>query len=149
MEAQTSEVRAITADEAFPLRHRVLRPHRPPEHSRYNSDNIPGTFHLGVFDADEIVGVASFTPERHLDFSDPVQYILRGMAVNPVRQGSGYGKRLLAAGIAELRMLECNLLWLKAREVAVPFYLSCGFLPHGEWYDTPHSGPHLEMFQRL
>ena len=145
-------IRLIEAHEAFHLRHSVLRPGRPEEHSQYPSDQLPETFHLGLYDNDRgPLAVASFTPRQLEDHGGAQDhpYILVGMAVDKEEQGRGLGRLLLEQGFNELHSRGCGFVWCKARKVAVPFYRRLGFQGHGDWYDTELSGLHLVMYREL
>ena len=53
-------VKEITARETWAVRHPVLRTGRPLETCAMEGDDHPDTFHLGLFDQDSLIGVASF-----------------------------------------------------------------------------------------
>jgi GNAT superfamily N-acetyltransferase len=74
---------------------------------------------------------------------------LRGMATRPEVRGAGHGRALLTAAIQAAREGGAALLWCNARENAVPFYTRAGFVPFGERFDLPGSGPHRRMALRL
>ncbi len=52
-------IRTIAVDEARILRRVVLRPNLPPEASIFPGDDAPTSLHLGAFESDELVGVAT------------------------------------------------------------------------------------------
>ena len=43
------EVKPITAEDTYAIRHSVLRPHQTIEDCKYDQDSVKGAFHLGGF----------------------------------------------------------------------------------------------------
>ena len=130
---------ALTRD----LRSRVLRPGRPIEECSYPEDTLPGAFHLGAFDGEDLVGIASFSPE-HIEGTQNA-YRLRGMAVDPALQGRGIGAQIMQFAFAHLGSLGCDVLWCNARTPAVGFYRNLGFETFSDEFDIPTIGPHYKM----
>jgi predicted GNAT family N-acyltransferase len=123
------------------LRRRVLLV--PPRPLVLDGDDAAETFHLAVRDGDEIIAVATFVPTPH-----GVQ--LRGMAVDPGRQGTGAGRLLLDAAVERLRAAGTSRMWCNARDTAVPFYERLGFTVTGPGFHHAESGlPHTPMELRL
>ena len=60
-------------------------------------DLMAETVHIGAFDGEVVVGCASVFPEAHED--EPLAWRLRGMAVDPSRQGQGIGRLVLEAAV--------------------------------------------------
>src|SRR5690606_13479424 len=56
-------IRPISAAETRPLRSLVLRPGAPPETLVYPGDDHPEALHLGAFEGDRLVGIATVYPE--------------------------------------------------------------------------------------
>jgi GNAT superfamily N-acetyltransferase len=127
----------------------VLRAGRPLESCYYPKDDDAGTFHLGVFVDQRLVGVATYVVDPHPQLAARQPYRLRGMAVLPEYQGLGLGRALIDAAYPRLTASGCDLLWFTAREEAVGFYERQGFARFGEFYDEPLLGPHLVMYKRL
>lgn len=141
------DVRFLSADEARPLRHAVLRPGRPVEEVTYPPDDDPATIHLGAYDGDLLVGVATFFPDPCPHVTGANDWRLRGMATLPSHQGRGIGGDLLERGVAEAAARGASCLWCNGRVGAARFYERHGFVPHGEPFEVPHTGPHF-VFRR-
>src|SRR5690348_13913488 len=116
----TLVVRRAAVTEIFPLRHAVLRPGRPVTYSVYSQDE--GAVHVGAWDDDMLVGCATVFPQAwpgpagdHVAPDAPVAeaaaWRLRGMAVDPSRQGGGVGHAVLAEAVAAARSAAAPLLW--------------------------------------
>jgi GNAT superfamily N-acetyltransferase len=151
------DVREITAAQTLPLRSMVLRPNRPVETAIFSGDNDPDTLHLGAFDDDRLVGIASLYraplpstingPDGFTDETGAVTWQLRGMAVEPAAQGRGYGRVLLNACINHVAEHGGVLLWCNARKEAVEFYVAAGFEVSGNEFVIPDVGPHFVMMR--
>ena len=76
-------------------------------------------------------------------------YRLRGMATHPNFRRKGLGKDLMQSAFTHLLQQQADLLWCKARLVAIPFYRSLGFQIIGEQYDIEGIGPHYTMYKLL
>jgi GNAT superfamily N-acetyltransferase len=132
-------VRQVPVTVSRPLRNRVLRPHRLDDVPAYDAD--PGAIHLAAFLDDAVVGCATIFPSPSTD--DPSAWQLRGMAVDPARQGEGIGRAVVAAAIAVARGAGARQLWANARVSALAFYEATGWQPRGEVFVHGDSGlPH-------
>lgn len=158
IQQNTYKIQHITAEQAHPLRARVLRPGQPIENCRYNEDHLPTTFHLGVFIEDKInnqledkiVCNGTFMKDISAYFPDEASaYRLRGMATDPDYRGLQLGSSLLNAAEDILRQKNCRLLWFNAREAAFPFYEKNGFQYIGDMFDIATIGPHKVMYKYL
>mgnify|MGYP001615663686 CR=1 FL=1 len=139
-------IRRVAAPMTYPLRRTVLR--KGIEHTdvRFPQDDMPDTFHLGYFVADELVGVASFSPAPTPHRPDAHAWQLRGMAVADDQQGKGVGAALVAEAIARVRADGAAVLWCNARDSASTFYGKLGFVTHGDGFATKDTGlPHHVM----
>jgi GNAT superfamily N-acetyltransferase len=145
-------VRRVPVAEIFPLRHAVLRPGRPVTASVYAED--AGAVHIGAWeesaDGDLLVGCATVFPDpwpgsadRSAPGAEPGAWRLRGMAVDPSRQGRGVGREVLAAAVAAAVEASAPLMWANARTAALGFYGSQGWVVAGPEFITPDTGlPH-------
>jgi GNAT superfamily N-acetyltransferase len=142
-------VRRATVEEIMPLRHAVLRPGYPPEASRYAEDGH--AVHLGGWDDGVLVACATV-------FADPWvgppeardAWRLRGMAVDPGRQGTGIGATVLAAAVAAARAAGAPLIWANARSTALGFYRRYGWQVAGEEFVASDTGlPHYPILLEL
>ena len=71
---------------------------------------------------------------------------LRAMAAHPDVRRMGLSKQLLDCVDA---IFLSQSFWCDAREVAVPFYLKCGWEVKSEVYDIPQIGPHYLMVKNV
>ena len=126
------EVRLIDAVSTSDLRNRLLRAGRG--HEGFPEDDLPDTFHLGAVDG-ATVGVATFVPGEN------GWWQLRGMAVDPARQGEGIGRAILVEAERRLRAAGAVGMWANARDTALGFYRRAGWVVVGGGYvlvDLPH-----------
>jgi predicted GNAT family N-acyltransferase len=137
-------IREVDAEAVRPLRHRVLRPAQAFEETVYPGDELEGTVHLGAFDGERLVGIASLYREDRAG-GPAGGWRLRGMATEADVRGRGFGAELLAgcgrwvaaAGGAEL--------WCNARATAIGFYRRAGFEVVSDEFDVPGIGVHKVM----
>ena len=71
---------------------------------------------------------------------------LRAMAAHPDLRRMGLSKQLLDCVDA---IFLSQSFWCDAREVAVPFYLKCGWEVKSEVYVIPQIGPHYLMVKNV
>src|SRR5262245_4454211 len=96
-------IRFIQAEQTLDLRSRLLRGgHLAPEECVYPHDDSPSAFHLGCYDGETLIGIASFHEEA-IDGRPGLCYRLRGMAVEPHQQGNGIGTALITFALDHLR----------------------------------------------
>jgi len=149
-------VRRADVAEIFPLRHAVLRPGRSATDSVYAGDDT--AIHIGAWDGDALVGCATTfadpwagsppddTGEWTVVPAAPTAWRLRGMAVEPGRQGQGIGAQVLAEIVRTARDQGAPLLWANARSAALSFYLRAGWIVAGPEFLTKDTGlPHRAM----
>ncbi|WP_417855306.1 GNAT family N-acetyltransferase [Xanthomarina gelatinilytica] len=143
------EIKQISAEETYLVRQPVLREGKPIEACVFDWDTEEDTFHLGLFFKSHLIGVASFMKNNSPIFSEPRQYQLRGMAILKEFQQKGLGKQLIDEGENILIQKKVDLLWFNAREIAVEFYKSKGFLISGDAFTIPNIGIHYVMLKRF
>lgn len=145
----TLEVRRARVDEIFPLRHAILRPGRPVSYSVYSEDE--GAVHIGAWDDGALVGCATVFPDPwDGPPAQPRAWRLRGMAVDPSRQGTGVGRKVLEAAVDAARAAGAPMMWANARSTAVGFYERLGWTVVGEEFRTADTGlPHKAMLLDL
>ena len=141
-------VKQITAAETYAVRHPVLRAGRPVETCAMPGDDAEDTFHLGLFDAEKLVGVVTFMNAAKTQFTGK-QYQLRGMAVLEAYQGKGLGNILVTEGEQQLKQLGYDLLWCNARIKALNFYTRKGFKIEGEPFEIEPIGTHYLLYKNL
>ncbi|MDT8415026.1 MAG: GNAT family N-acetyltransferase [Flavobacteriaceae bacterium] len=138
----------ITSLQTFEVRHPVLRKGKPVETCQFEGDQDPASFHLGIFESEKLVAVASFLNCQNSNFKG-VQMQLRGMAVLPQYRGRNYGASLYLAGLSILKERKVDLLWFNAREVAKDFYEKYNAQIFGEPFWIPEIGKHYLMYHTL
>ena len=143
------EVRNITAQQARPLRHALLRPGHKIEESIYPGDDDPSTLHLGLYDGDALVGVATVLNQARPGTTNPNSWRLRGMGVHESYRNRGQGTKMLEICIAYVSEADGDEFWCNARVAARTFYEREGFEAEGERFDVPASGPHYLMVKKL
>lgn len=92
---------------------------------------MPGdetALHLGAFDGETLIGVASF-------FQEPPGIRLRKLAVAPNYRGAGLGSDLVREGAALAREQDFTELWCDARQTARGFYKAVGFALDGDTFE--------------
>lgn len=143
------QIKEISSLETYAVRHPVLREGRPIEDCRFDGDDLPTTFHLGLFYDNVLVGVASYMKNGLEYFSDEHQYQLRGMSVLKAYQGKQLGDALFKQGETLLKEKNVSLLWFNAREVAVNFYKRNGCEIIGAPFEIKGIGTHYVMFKKI
>ncbi len=142
-------IRFIKVEEALPLRNVVLREGRlSPEECRFPSDKLPGNFHLGYFDGEQLICIASFHPQSYKAYNG-LGYQLRGMATADGYRGQAIGYKLVDFAKRHLQQLGANYVWCNARLVAVRFYERLEFEIVSNQFDVPGIGPHYAMYAKL
>ena len=142
-------IKFITKEQVLPLRNEVLREGKlKPEDCIFLNDDAESTFHLGYFEGDELVCVASFHHQPYVDFTGDA-YQLRGMATTSSFQSKGIGNKLVNFAIVYLRGQKINYLWCNVREKAFKFYQSLGFELVSDFFDIPGIGKHKVMYLKI
>jgi GNAT superfamily N-acetyltransferase len=127
----------------------VLRAGLPQESAILPHDDDAETVHLGAFDGDRLVGVATFFPDPCPGRSAARAWRLRGMATLADRQRRGTGRALIAEGVEAARSDGAELIWCNARVTAHGFYEKTGFRTVGAPFDLPPVGAHYVMVKEL
>lgn len=144
------EVGIISAEETYPLRLKVLWPHKNSlNECGIDVDDLSGTFHVGAFKNGELVSIGTFLIQKNEKFKEKIQYRLRAMATSPVVRGENFGKKIIDFALEELQNRKVELLWCDAREFALGFYEKMGFTVVGDFYDVPKIGPHKLMYKKI
>ena len=116
------KIATITAAETYFIRISVLRKGKTLSECPFDGDDAPTTIHLGLFVDEILVGIVSVFKNSNTLFAKVNQYQIRGMAVLDSYQQLGYGKLLIKAAEKSISCFNNPLIWMNAREVAVPFY---------------------------
>lgn len=139
-------IKFINADQALPLRNKVLRKHLSLEQCRLATD--AAGFHLGYFLEDQLVSIATFFEEDYLEMGEG-GYRLRGMATEPEQVGRGYGSAVIKFAIDELKKRGAAYIWCNARSSALGFYRKLNFQILSEEYEVSGIGGHFNMSLQL
>lgn len=138
----------ISYQQAFAVRHPVLRAGKPLESCFFEGDDLPATQHFGAFVDKKLAGVVSVYVQKNSNFNQARQYQLRGMAVLDGYQKTGLGERLLTESERYIAGQNGDLIWFNARESAVGFYEKMGYAKLGEPFEISGIGPHYIMFKK-
>jgi GNAT superfamily N-acetyltransferase len=134
-------VRPVAAADTYPLRLSVLRNNSPTAVFVFDGDDEPTTFHLGAFQGDELVGIATFVHRLCSNTPDATRTVqLRGMAVSAALQSGGVGGMLLGAAIERLRDDGVDVLWANARDTALGFYRGFGMSVGDDAFEDATTG---------
>lgn len=140
----TLAVVAITTQETYGLRRAVLRNGDRDAVVAWDEDGWDGVVHLGVRVDDELVGTSTWIPRPMPDGDDATgQWQLRGMATANGRRGSGLGGILVEAGCQRCAGAGGALVWARARDAALGFYVAHAFEVVGDGFvDATTQLPH-------
>lgn len=142
-------IKFIKTEDVLPIRNIVLREGKlKDEECFFLNDDAEDTFHLGYYDHDQLVSVASFHHQSRPGFVGDA-YQLRGMATLSAYQSKGFGNQLLNFAIVYLRGQKLNYIWCNAREKAFMFYQSLGFEFISEAFEIPGIGIHKAMYLKI
>lgn len=92
------EIKEITPEMTYDMRHRVLRPHQTMNDCMYNTDKEEGSFHVGAFYMDKLISIVSFSLEDNPHFIGKKQYRLRAMATLLEFRKLGAGRKIVNYG---------------------------------------------------
>jgi ribosomal protein S18 acetylase RimI-like enzyme len=143
----TVETRQVPLPTIRELRSAWLRPSEPPEALVYPGDDDPRALHVGAFQEQALLGIASVVPGPRPDGNEPDAWQMRGVAVHPWARGEGIGRTLVARCAEHVRAHRGGLLWCNARVAAVAFYLRLGYERTGEPFEVPGAGTHYVMMR--
>lgn len=126
----------LRAEDTYDLRRTVLRNHWPDKNVDYETDHWPGSFHLGIRDAQgRVVAIASFVVEEATERPGRSAVRILGMAVDPAEQGARHGRTIVEEALRRLRREGVHVCWANARSTALGFYRKLGFVPVGEEFE--------------
>ena len=145
-------IRRVAAEDTYPLRQQVLRPHQARSEVGFPGEADPDTVHFAAFDDDgRIVGIASALhqgPGGAIPADDPTKWWrLRGMATAEDRRGQGVGGAILQTVLDHVAGRGGTALWCNARLSASGFYRATGFVTAGDAWEEPGIGPHVKMWR--
>jgi predicted GNAT family N-acyltransferase len=129
-------------DEAKDLREKILR---IPLGMRYKIEDFVGeenNQHIAYFENGIILGYLQLKPVPENGLK------MRQVAVDDLHQGKGIGKSLVEYSEAWAINENKSFIELNAREVAIPFYLKCGYIIEKEPFEEVGI-PHRFMIKRF
>lgn len=144
------EIKCISLEQVYIVRHPVLRPNRPFSSCFFDKDTHSKAVHLGAFNGQQLVGVLSALPNlcSHLELQKGMQF--RGMAVLENHRNKGIGTLLIERLIDHIEaQREWDYFWLNARIQAISLYLRVGMIPLGAPFDIPKIGLHQCVYKNL
>lgn len=143
------EIYAIKARATHAVRHPVLRKGRPKSSCFFEADEKDSSLHLGAFKKERLIGVCSAYHRQHLVHDAKKPFQIRGVAVLPANQGEGIGRALMERMEEKLREINCDFIWLNARENAVPFYQRLDYHSTGDPFFIDKIGVHYGFYKTL
>ncbi len=120
------EIKSISAEETWSLRHKVMWPNMPFDFVKLPED--PNGNHFGLFVNNELVSVASLFKTG----TGIAQF--RKFATKTEMQGKGYGSKLLLHLMAFAKENDFHTLWCNARVDKTDFYKKFGMVETEETY---------------
>lgn len=142
-------IKQVKVDKIRALRHMVLRPEQPIESTDYDRDMDEQSLHYAALCENTIASIATFYPEKFPEIKHTLSYRLRGMATHPKYRRKGFARQLMRHALKDLEQKRCDLLWCKARLVALSFYESLGFIKVGSIFEIDGIGPHYLMYKKI
>ncbi len=133
------EVKPITAEDTYAIRHSVLRPHQTIEDCKYDQDSVKGAFHLGGFYDGTLISIASFYPQNQQALQAAPAYQLRGMATLEEYRTQKAGSTLIAYAERKLADMGAALVWCNARCHVKGYYEKLGWKSTGSPLTYPAS----------
>lgn len=112
----------------------MLRRGTPSQDPTYPEDNYPDTVHLGIVINGEVVATSTWLTKDSPASPGRKAVQLKGMAVDDSLRGTGAGRLIIDAGIAESKRRNAELVWANARDSALGFYERCGFAVIGDGF---------------
>jgi GNAT superfamily N-acetyltransferase len=143
------EVKQISSEETYEIRHSILRPNQSLEDCKFEADLEPTTIHLGAFWDGKLISIGTFSVDSHPDLIGEVQYRLRGMATLVEYRSHKAGSTLIKHAEELLSQREVTIWWCNARTSVSDYYKKLGLNEHGDVFDIPYIGPHKLMYKNL
>lgn len=144
------EVEQLPLNKVLQLRVEVLRKGTPATHCSYPEDSYDDSVHLGIVRDGHVVATSTWFSKPCPLRDDAPAVQLKGMAVSERLHGEGLGEQLIAAGVALASGRGATLVWARARDSALGFYIKCGFDALGDGFvDEPTGMPHHIVIRHL
>ena len=144
-----TNIKKITALEAYSVRQDVLRKGKPIETCQFEGDDLPTTYHFGYYENDNLAGIISIFKNNNNNFASNNQYQIRGMAVLELYQKKGIGQLLVKHTEAYCKKVQTGSIWFNARTAAVGFYEKLGYTTVGSAFIIKDVGEHYLMTKMI
>jgi GNAT superfamily N-acetyltransferase len=115
-------IKEIRSKETYIVRQPVLRKGKPVESCIFEGDDLKDTYHFGLYDSGELIGIISLFTKINSIFAEKNQAQIRGMAVLESHQKKGFGEALVKHCENFCIEKDIKLIWFNARTAAVGFY---------------------------
>ena len=146
----TERVTELSLQDILPLRVEVLRKGTPATECSYPEDSYGDAVHLGIVRQSRVIATSTWFTKQCPLVVDVAAMQLKGMAVAENLHGEGLGEQLIAAGIDIAKDRGVSLVWARARDSALGFYVKCDFVAVGDGFiDEPTGMPHHIVVRRL
>lgn len=111
------EIKRISAEEVWPIRHKVMYPNETFEYVKLPKDDIGE--HYGLFDKDGLATIVSLFIEN-----GKIQF--RKLATLKIKQKRGYGSQLLNYVFEKANRMDMEVIWCNSRVNKTSFYTRYG-----------------------
>jgi len=142
------EIKKIPKELTYSIRQAVLRVGKPITSCYFDGDDLHTTLHFGLLIDSNLTGVVSVFENKNNNFTEALQFQLRGMAVLESYQRSGIGKQLLQEAEDFIFQKKGALIWFNARKSAVAFYKKCNYQLIDEPFEINDVGTHYIMYKK-
>ena len=145
-----AELVELRPHETHALRRAALRNGTPSDEVAFDGDELDSTFHLWLRIDGAVVAISTWLQRPYPDRPGDRGFQIRGMATVAAHRGEGFGARLLVAGIDRCRADGAALVWARARDTALAFYVQHGFSTVGVGYVDLTTGlPHHDVIHEI
>jgi GNAT superfamily N-acetyltransferase len=138
-------VREIKSLDTTAIRHQILRAGQAIETCFYPADDDIDTFHLGIFENNQLISIGSFYAENQPDLPFLAQYRFRGIATLPDFRNRGFAAAMINHAIDRLKLKGTQVIWCNARTSALGLYKKLGFKIVSDEFVIAGIGPHVVM----
>jgi GNAT superfamily N-acetyltransferase len=140
----------LAAHETHALRTAVLRDGDPARSVDFDGDHLDSTVHFGVLVDGDLIATSTWLWRPHPDHPYVIGVQLRGMATAVDHQSRGIGGLLVTHGVGAAGDRGAGLVWARARDAALDFYLRHEFVVIGPGYVDLTTGlPHHDVVRHL
>jgi GNAT superfamily N-acetyltransferase len=142
-------IKEIRSKETYIVRQPVLRKGKPVESCIFEGDDLKDTYHFGLYESGELIGIISLFTKINSIFAEKNQAQIRGMAVLEPHQKKGFGEALVKHCENFCIEKDIKLIWFNARTAAVGFYKKLNYQTVGKPFDIKDVGEHYLMYKEI